>query len=79
MKDAMCILVLDDFYDDLKTKGTQIWNTAKQFVIDNKDTVHDVLSSIISKINPTASKIFDTAWTAFGGKILSQDPYAIDA
>jgi len=36
MKDAMCILVLDDWFDDLKETGSNLWSTAKQFVADNK-------------------------------------------
>lgn len=78
LKDAMCFLVLDDWYDDLKAKGHKAWDTAKQFVMDNKSFVFPLLQNIIRGINPVAGKVFDGALSAFGGSILSEDPYAID-
>lgn len=66
MKDAMCFLVLDDWYDDLKAKGVQAWNTAKQFVMDNKNFVFPLLQNMIRGINPAAGKVFDGALGAFG-------------
>lgn len=67
----MCILVLDDFLDNLKEVGHSAWNTAKQFIADNKDTVHDFIGTVISNLVPTARPLFDAAWTAFGGKLQS--------
>lgn len=32
LKDAMCILVLDDFIDDAKQFGQKAWSTLKDFV-----------------------------------------------
>lgn len=63
----MCFLVLDDWYDDLKTNVSSGWNTAKQFVADNKDFVHSILGTLIKSTIPAATPIFDAAWTAFGG------------
>lgn len=78
MKDAMCFLVLDDWFDDLKAKGSKAWSTAKQFVLDNKSFVYPLLQNIIRSVNPLAGKVFDGALSAFGGKILSEEPYAMD-
>lgn len=41
--------------------------------------IHDLIGSIVSSKLPVARPIFDLAWnTAIGGKVLSQDPYAVD-
>jgi phage-related protein len=68
-KDALCILVLDDFWPDVKEKLGTAWDTAKQFVADNKDTVHSWLGNLITSVLPQARPVFDAAWTAFGGKL----------
>lgn len=52
LKDAMCMLVLDDWFDQLKKTGTQLWNTGKQFVQDNKDVIQPFLTALLSKIHP---------------------------
>jgi len=36
LHDADIIILLDDWYDDLKAKGSQLWSTAKNFVAENK-------------------------------------------
>lgn len=74
----MCVLVLDDFYDSIKEYGSKAYDYAKNFVRNNKDTIHDFLSSIIQSTVPATKPIFDAAWTAFGGSVLSEDANAID-
>lgn len=67
----MCMLILDDFFDDLKSAGSNLYQQAKSYVSENKELVHDVLSSIVRSLLPQAHPIFDAAWTAFGGQIHS--------
>lgn len=78
MKDATCILVMDDFFDDLKDAGSKVYHGLRDFYQDNKHIVHPLISNLVSRIHPAAATLFDAATTAFGGKIKSEDPYAID-
>ncbi len=48
----MCILVLDDFWDTIKQYGSNFLSGAKDFFMDNKDTIHDLLGSVLSKTVP---------------------------
>lgn len=68
---------MDDFYDDLKTKGKHVWNTAKQFIADNKQKITPILKTIASW-HPVTQKILDIGNTVFGGQLKSEDPYSVD-
>lgn len=67
MKDAMCILLLDDFWSDVKQTAGDAYDVAKNFYHENKDVVHHVLSGLVNTYLPAARPVFDAAWTAFGG------------
>jgi len=67
LKDAMVFMVLDDFFDDLKTAGHNAWNTGKQFVLDNSDFFKNLVASFVKTAVPASAPLFDAAWTAFGG------------
>ena len=71
--------LLDDFVSRIKDIGSGLWNTAKQFVTDNKEPIRNGLSSILTRyLGPIGSNLSDLAFSAFGGKVMSEDPYAID-
>jgi hypothetical protein len=74
----MCVLVLDDFFDDLKASGSKMWSTAKQFVADNKHVIYPLVTNLIRGIHPGAGNVIEGALSAFGGTIQSEDPYAVD-
>jgi len=62
---------MDDFFDDVKQKGSQLWGDFKEFYHDNKHIINPLVASLISRIHPAAASIFDVASTAFGGKLQS--------
>jgi len=47
LHDADIIILLDDWYNDLATKGSQLWITAKNFVTSNKDYIYPMIGGII--------------------------------
>lgn len=55
-----------------------MFQKTKHFYNTNKDTIHDLLQSLIINTIPQAKPLFDVAWTTFGGSLRSQDPYAIN-
>lgn len=69
----MVFLVLDDFWDDLKKKGSELFDSFKEFASDNKHLLIPLVKSIISRIIPAANMI-----SPIGGHMRSQDPYASD-
>lgn len=36
LKQALCVLCLDDFWDNLKQKGAQVWDRLYGYYQDNK-------------------------------------------
>lgn len=62
---------MDDFFDSIKDVGSKVLSGVKDLYMENKDLVHQLLSSIISSRIPAAKPLFDTALSAFGGAMHS--------
>lgn len=71
MKDAMCILVLDDFWNDLKVKAKGAWHNVKEFVGDNKHMIYSLISNLIGSAIPGAKPILDAVGHVYGGHMQS--------
>lgn len=52
LKDATCVLVLDDFFDSIKDYAKTTLSKAKDFVADNKDVIHNFLGALITATIP---------------------------
>lgn len=63
----MCFLILDDFWNDLKFKGQQLWRGAKEYVHDNKSQIYDLIANLVSSVVPAAKPIVDGLRSAYGG------------
>lgn len=48
-----------------------MFQKTKQFYNTNKDTIHDLLQSLVTSTIPQAKPLFDLAWTTFGGSLRS--------
>lgn len=72
---------MDDFPDWLRTKGHKLWNSARQFISDNKTVLKPLVKNFVvgaaSAIDPVLGSVASTALQAYGGKIKAEDPYAI--
>lgn len=70
-KDALCMLVMDDFWNDLKVKAGNSWTRVKEFASDNKHVIYGLLANLISAAVPAARPLIEATNTVFGGRVLS--------
>lgn len=47
LHDADIIILLDDWYDSLKKKGSELFSKAKDYVLQNKDTVYPFITHML--------------------------------
>lgn len=67
LHDADVILLLDDWVDDLKAKGSHIYNTAKTFIKENKDTIYPLVTGLLARFSPSMGTLSGLGLQAFGG------------
>jgi len=55
--EAVSILIMDDFFGDLKNIGSKAWNGLRNYVKDNKHTLYPMVNNIAKRIHPTLGAI----------------------
>lgn len=56
-KNALCVALMDDFFDDAKNFVSGTWGRMKQYARDNKHIILPLVSNLLGTVHPSLGQI----------------------